>query len=419
MLLKKDSREPYRMRVFESTAFAIYVFCAILLCAFLPCLLERKVLAPLDIVQTFYEPWAPFDEGKKNLIVHNHFVQDAVDQYLIYQYIAAVSLREDGYIGWNPLIFAGRPEYANTMGLYFDWTKQLYAMLDFWNAWHVGLICQFAIAGIGMLLFLRSQSLPAPVCLAGAIAYAGNSQFILWIYHRWALGSFCWVPWLLLVLQRARSRSVASVMGLAVFTALALLGGSLQYDAFIILVILCVVVSWQFGDARPRKVVIKEAGVIFASTVLALVLAAQMLVPCTRAFLDNAAVGHHRGTLAYKEGWLEPVLHPVVSICSAFPSALGDVRTLDLAKVFKGDQFDILYFGFLPVVIAFCCIGRKATPLAARLLMLFGLLLPLTPMEGLFYHRVSVLFIEEFGRLLITGTKWTMNLRDCWGTERF
>src|SRR5439155_19209939 len=191
----------------------------------------------------------------------------------------------------------------------------------------------------------------------------------------------------------ARNGSIARVIGLSVITALALLGGNLQYDAFIVLVILCVFLSWQFGRGRSRKMVLKEAGVIFASTVLGLALAAQMLVPCTQAFLDNAAVGHHRGTLAYKEGWLEPVLHPVVSICSAFPSALGDVRTLDLAKVFKGDQFDILYFGFLPVVIAFCCIGRKATPLAARLLMLFGLLLPLTPMEGLFYHRVSVLFI--------------------------
>ena len=99
MLLKMGSREPYRMRRFESTAFAIYVFCAILLCAFLPCLLERKVLAPLDIVQTVYEPWAPFDGGEKNLTVHNHFVSDAVDQYLVYQYIAAVSLREDGLRG--------------------------------------------------------------------------------------------------------------------------------------------------------------------------------------------------------------------------------------------------------------------------------------------------------------------------------
>src|SRR5439155_18674461 len=147
------------MRLFESTAFVIFAFCTTILCAFLPCLLQRKVLAPLDIAQTLYEPWAPLADDANTIDPHNHFVSDAVDQYLVYRYIAAVSLKDDGYVGWNPLILAGKPEYANTMGVYFDWTVQLHRLFDYWDAWNVGLICQFAIAGIGMLLFLRSQSL--------------------------------------------------------------------------------------------------------------------------------------------------------------------------------------------------------------------------------------------------------------------
>lgn len=382
-----------RMRLLDSHMFVAFLFCAILVCAFLPCLLHQRVLAPLDIVQAFYEPWTRFSADSKMGGPHNHFATDAVDRYLGWQHIAAVSFKEDGYVGWNPLTFGGRPEYANTMGLYFDWTMQLHRLLGFWDAWDLGLLFQFAIAGIGMLFFLRSQSLSPSACLAGAIAYAGNSQFVVWIYCRYALGSFCWVPWLLWELERTRRGSKMSALGLSVITALAFLGGSLQYDSFILLVILCVVLSWQFGPARPRKVAIKEGGLILASTGLALVLSALMLVPCTQGFFDNAAVGHNRAVLTYKEGMLEPVLHPVIVICSAFPTALGSVRTLDLTKLFKGDYTEILYFGFLPVVIAFYCLMRKTTPLAARLLMLFGLVLPETPAEGLLYHRVSLLFI--------------------------
>ncbi len=57
-----------------------------------------------------------------------------------------------------------------------------------------------------MIVFLRSRQVPAPYCLLGAIGYGFYSQFVLWIYHRWVLGTMCWAPWILWALMRNRGK---------------------------------------------------------------------------------------------------------------------------------------------------------------------------------------------------------------------
>ena len=247
---KQSTKRNTERNAWQGTAFAICLFCGILVFAFTPVWLQHRVLAPLDIVQTLFEPWGGSAGSPKTIDVHNHFVTDAVTQFLVYRHVAETSLRQDGYIGWNPLIFGGTPEYANTISTYFDWTMQLHRLFGFWAAWHLGLFFQFAIAGIGMLVFLRSRSLSPPVCLAAAIAYAGNSQFLLLIYYRSALGSFCWVPWMLWALERSLQGPLARVIPFALFTALAFLGGSIQYAAFILLLLPCVVLSRKSSLSR-------------------------------------------------------------------------------------------------------------------------------------------------------------------------
>lgn len=378
----------------SGSTFAISVFCALLLASFASFMLRGKVLAPLDIVSGFYEPWTSTGVEQSEISVHNHFVTDAVDQYLNYRWIASVSLKQDGYVGWSPLTFGGRPEYANTMATNFDWSMQLHRVFSFWDAWDIGLLLQLAIAGIGMFVFLRGRELHPPVCLAGAIAYAGNSQFVVWMYHRWALGSFCWVPWILWSLGRINNgnRPVRAV-SFAVFTALAMLGGNLQYDAFILLTIACFLGGSYLQDKPCCKVALERVALVLASLGFTAVLTTMMFVPCIQGFFDTAAMGNDRAVLQFQGGWLQPLLHPAVSILSAFPVVLGSPSSLDLTKPLKGDYFDIAFFGFLPVVVAFYSLIQRRTPKPAWLLMFCGLVLPLTPLQGYVYYRISLLFI--------------------------
>ncbi|MEO7933615.1 MAG: hypothetical protein ABIT76_10700 [Chthoniobacterales bacterium] len=355
---------------------------------FSPWWLGGRVLAPLDLPGGVMQPWAKVSDSPA---VHNHFVTDAVTQYLPYRLFAEKSYREDGYIGWCSLTFQGFPQDANTMGLFSDWTMQLHRGLPFWTAWHLGLAGQFLIAGCGMLYFLRQRGASAPAAWAGAMAWMGNAQFVIWIYHRWALSAFCWLPWVLWSLDRA-VRSKKMNVSPAIFLSLAFCGGTLQHAAFISLAygIIALGLVIEGYDAPLRRIQLLRLTLWF---VAGLGLAAFYLIPATGAFWQNLQLGNLRGQLGYAGGWRQPFLNLVSYPMTIFPWVLGRVSTLDLWKLGQMSLIDLGWFGFGPTLIAVLAIFWKKTPLTPRLLMIAGWVIPLTPLVGPLYHRVILLSV--------------------------
>jgi hypothetical protein len=369
-----------------------------------------RVLAPLDIQTGLLLPWreipvsgreapagaqgiAAPDAGAR---VHNAFPTDAITQYLIYRWIAERSFREDGYVGWTRTAFCGFPQFANTMATPFDWTVQLHRWLPFWQAYHWGLWGQLMAAGCGMLAFLRARGHPAPVALAGAVAYAGNAQFVVLFFHRWALGSFCWMPWVLLAWQGLSQRRDPSGRGggldgatlfLPATLALAFLGGSLQHAAFVVLACAILAVSNWWGGSRTAALHLGLALVLAAG------LAAPMFIPTIHAYLENLGTGNLRGALAFPSP-KQAAGTALEIVAGPFPWPFGRAGTLDVWKPLGGNLIQLAFFGFLPGVLALrSLVGSKAVPSAPRWLMWVGLVLPFTPLVGPLYHRVLLLFV--------------------------
>jgi hypothetical protein len=350
-----------------------------------------RVLAPLDITNHLLQPW----RGDASPIgkVHNHFVTDAVTQYLPYRLLAERSYREDGYVGWNPLQFGGLAQHANTMALYYDWTMQLHRWLDFWTAWHLGLAGQFLIAGLGMYAFLGRRGIHPPVALAAAAIYMGNSQFVSWIYHRWALGSFCWMPWVLWAIESHFQHRRRGTVLVPVFTALAFLGGSLQHAAFVVLGVAAVWAARLFavkGGSRWRR---SGLAWFVAWGALALGLAAFMFAPCVAAYLQTVELGTTRGVPGYELGITQPIRNLLAVPLQVFPWILGRPATLDLWKALASNLMNVAWFGALPTLCALLAIFLRGVSPGARLLVLLGTVLPLTPLVSTLYHRVSLLFV--------------------------
>lgn len=369
---------------------AVAVVALVAAAAFWPWIVQGKVLAPLDIVEEMFLPW----RGEKaNPAVHNHFMTDVVLQHIPYRMVMHESLQQDGYIGWNPFVFGGTPQHANTIMITNEVTMLLHRFCDFWVAWNLGRLLQILIAGLGMLVFLRSVGSLPGVALLGAVGYMLNHQFVAWIYFHQLVAAFCWMPWALWALSKAREGNRKYLAAAAVFIALALLGATLQQAAYIVAVMGCLWVGWLIDGRGQQGNILRSMLLVAVASLLGAGLAAFALEPSIALYLDNNLSGHQRGALAYDAGWSQPLWHLLVSPLTFYPFLLGSVQSLDLWKLFKSDIGNAGFFGTLPMLLACAGLFSRRVPTAAKLLMVAGVIVPLTPLVGLLYVRFNVVWI--------------------------
>lgn len=370
------ARKPYLI--------AACIWLAMVAVFFSPALFQGKVLAPLDIMDSLLRPWA----ASEKIDVHNAYAYDAISQYLPYDYSIYQSLQHDGYIGWNPYTHSGTSVVENTMSCPGDWHHHLYRFLPFWPAWNTGIILQFTLAGLGMLLMLRDRKIPAAFALIGVVAFGFYSQFTLWIYHGWILGAMCWAPWILWALHRARLAGRIIDLPSIAFIALAFRGGHLQSCIFVVLLVGLVALSdWWKSSDRPWRAehVFKTFLPYAVYGIFGAVLALDVIIETVPALLEGKRDMPSRS-------WVETLTALPTLATSFFPTILGTPQGLDLTRTFKADLFTIKFLGAVPLLLAsFACFRRQA-PAAAKTLFIVGLVLPFTPADQWLYSRFTVVF---------------------------
>lgn len=360
----------------RTSLVSVLLWLVLCICFFSPAVFNNKVIAPMDCLECYFRPFAdtPLEE------THNHFVSDGVSQYLPYKWAIKNSYKEDGYIGWDPLTFNGRPILNNTMASPGDPWNLMYAILPFWTAWDWGIISQFFIAGCGMLLLLRFYKMPIWVALLAAVSFSFYSQYVLWMYHKW-LGAMVWSPFLVWALLKYRNRLIN--FPAIIFLALLWRTGSLQSCTFGFLVVSFVWLAelWEnwcsgFSFRSSARLTLSYFLIGVAGALLTL-----------DVFVDTIPLLGGCKDMGFLWGFSN--IFTVITLL--FPTTLGIPETLDIAKVFDFSLFDIKFGGGVVFILAVIACFNGRAPKVAKVLFIASFVAACTPLVTYIYSRSTII----------------------------
>ncbi len=375
-----------------------------LLFIFYPILFQGKVLLPLDQMNTTILPYS--DEFNK-AEVFNHYIFDSFTQYYPYKVLTKERLEAGEFSYWNPYIFGGYPQYADTMGGHFDVTNFVLVLFEMPLAYHIQILFQLFIAGLGFYLLLVFYQVDRRIAIMFATVYMLNSMFMTTLLHRWMVASFCWVPyiiWMTSLYNRDRKKSHL-VLG-SLFTAFAFLGGNFQTSVYVVIVLICFHGFFSFFVQKKRTL---RSFFLTPSKILLLGfgLSALMWLPSMELFWNDILDGGSRATRDLQSFSLFGVVKSLVLLFSfIIPELAGSVRSFHLSFFAPGGgpiEFNG-FIGFIPFLFGLWgCFYFWKKKIEMRpfifLIMLSLVVTVATPLRTYLYYRFFMLYI--FGMLVV------------------
>ncbi|MBN1526115.1 MAG: YfhO family protein [Candidatus Omnitrophica bacterium] len=134
---------------------------------------------------------------------------------------------------WNPYIMCGTPLWGNNFATPLNPLNIVFFLFSFVKAWGIFLMCQFAVAGIGMYFYSRQIGSGRPGALVAALAYMLNMTFVIQFQTLSYLGVFSWLPLALLLIEKALARkSVSAAFWCGLSFALFFWSGQIQLAVY-------------------------------------------------------------------------------------------------------------------------------------------------------------------------------------------
>jgi hypothetical protein len=391
--------------------FLLFGLCSLAGMSFVfgPAMLNRAIIAPLDLPSALYSKyqWLDTTQGP---VPQNHYVVDIFDHELPRQYSIYRALRTGEFPWWDPYTEFGRPLVAEAHISGTDPVRLLlYEGLPFVPAYNLTKLLHSFLLGLGTFLLLRHCRQRVGLSIAGALCvqFAGGHT----LFQTPLCVSACatWYPWLWLAWSHfVRKPSRAWLAAAGGLCALSIAAGNQQTHAFLALFGVCFVAGhWlaKSGGVKPAT------SAVIGSGVLGALLALPVLAPQIELYLlcqrEPAFADFHKIQL----------LTGPAGVAAFFPWALGTFQTIDLSKLFgQGGLGFCLFIGCAGLVLA--AVGatrlwqranRTAENCTAVLLLAAYLVICSTPLVAIFYTRVAILVTVGLGLLAVTGAEVFLN----------
>jgi len=331
--------------------------------------------------------------GIPALAGHSVLPGDDFSQNFPLRVLAGRQIRAGHLPLFNPYIWSGAPLLAGwNAGAVYPLTF-LFAVVPPAAAWTLNMIGTWAVAGLGMFVFLRALRLASLPSLLGALSFAFAGAMSAQVAHFGLIAGMSWVPvQLLAVLRLTQTRSTVSrlrwIAALAATVGLTILAGEPRAIANAV-VIVVIYAAWRI--ARLGRRCGPAAAGVAAGVALGTCLGAVQWLPglaavATSQRAANAAALFNSGSLPNR--WLVLMLVPDLLGGSGSLGQPSFFASYNLAEVTS-------YVGILPLVAAAVLLGRfrlrRRPPewIVWHVIALLGLVLALgghTPVGHLLVH---------------------------------
>jgi hypothetical protein len=260
---------------------------------------------------------------------------------------------------WNPFVFSGQPQVADPQSMLFSPPFLALALVNpspgQW-AGDLTVLATMCLGGIGLILWFRDRGWHAAGALVAALAFTFGAAMAWRIQHWGQVLSLAYLPWVLLLLDRALARgSVAAGAGAGVVAAFLVLGRDQVALLCVYLLVGRVVWVWATSE-RPLRALRQSlaplaAGAIAGGLLVALPVLMTVLLAAesNRPSIDFAGAG---------AGSLHPALLVTLAIPQVFGAA-GDMADFwgppSFAWVgtglFTAQNVGQLYIGAVPLLL--------------------------------------------------------------------
>lgn len=277
------------------------------------------------------------------------FHHDLQHYFYPYHHVAWEAVRARELPLWNRFAFAGVPLLGDGQTAMLFPTNWGHLLLNDWHAMSLSIVLDFSLAGLGMVLFLRSMKLSLLPVLLGSIGFMLSGFMTARITHPSILAGAAMIPWAFWSMDRLLARpTISAIITAIVCVALQLVSGHPQIPAYTAIALAIYLLSIAaLRGLRPAALV--WIVIVYSGGAA---LAAVQLVPWYELIRQSpraAAASYEFVTLdsITNVGWL----------LMLFPYAVGGMTTNWLQT---GAQWDVLsyswerlgYPGVVPTVFA-------------------------------------------------------------------
>jgi len=338
-----------------------------------PSLIGKKILLPLDLL-AMPDMYLPATPDTEKMEPHDRCRSDLVLQWEPARQFAVAEFQARRFPMWTPDQYAGAP---------FVWPKfSPFLMLECCTASPVILawaqLFAAVVAGIGAYLFFRrALAVHFWAAVIPAWCYPLTGFFVFWQGFP-TNGAVYWLPWLLLMVDRAiRRTSPRAVTGASLVTGLALTSGALDVAGQVVLVS-GLYAAWCWWDAYPGRWFQRPARWALSATATGCLLGFLLAAPYWLPLVEYAHTGVRMVQRAAGREERPPVGLTALPQ-TVLPDMYGAMRTGSL-YLMNGNQSEsaaAAYAGLLATLfvapLAWCSRRHRSSNLFWSLLIFFSL----------------------------------------------